>query len=121
MIMTIEEQFELFKREYDAWHRHTQTLPMRLDRGLATRGAFEVDLDHIIDYVQPILAAAAERSTQFDYPKVASEYLHDLDQIQAELESTPLGDSEQQAYFEYLSQCRRLLGNLGLLPVPPEG
>jgi hypothetical protein len=115
-----EEPFDVFKQEYTAWHRHTQALPFRRARGLP-KGAFELDLDHVIDYVQPILAAAAKRSTQFDYPKVASEYLHDLDQLQAELESAPLGDSDRQADSGYLFRCRRLLSHLGSLPVPPEG
>jgi hypothetical protein len=119
--MTIQQdQFGVFGREYTAWYGHTQALPFRRDRNL-TKGAFELDLDHMIDYVQPIFAAAAKRSTQFDYTKVAGEYLHDLDQIQVELENAPLGDFDRQAYSSYLAECRHLLNSLSSLPVAPEG
>lgn len=121
MTMTAEEQFDSFSREYDAWYKHTQALPLRLNRSLATRSAFEVDLDHVIDYVRPILAAAAERSTKFDYPKVANEYLNDLDQIRTGLEGAPFCDEDRQTYSEYVREFRYLLGHLGLLPVPLEG
>ncbi len=117
---TAKGQFDAFGHEYTAWHSHTEALPFRRDRDLP-KSAFELGLDHLIDYAQPILAAAAKRSTQFDYPKVASEYLHDLDRIEVELESASLDDSDRQAYFEYLTECRRLLSNLGSLPIPPEG
>lgn len=121
MMMTAEEQFDLFRREYDLWHRQTQALPLRLDRRLAGRDTFEIDLDHLIDYVQPIFAAAIRRSTQFDYPKVANEYLHDLNQIREELDSASFGDADRKAYSEYLMEFHNLLSQLGSLPVPSEG
>lgn len=114
------EQFDAFTKAYIAWDSRTQVLPFRRDLDLL-KGAFELDLDHLIDYVRPILTAAAKRSTQFDYPRVASEYLHDLDQIETELASASLGEADRQTYFEYCSQCRRLLSELSLLPVPAEG
>lgn len=117
---TSEERFDVFGQEYAAWHNQTQALPIRRDRRSA-KGTFELDLDHLIDYVQPIMAAAAEGSNQFDYPKVAGEYIHDLDQLQVELERATLVDSERHAYFDYLCLCRCMLDNLSSLPVPPEG
>ena len=117
---TSEEQFEVFGRAYTAWQSHTQALPFRRNRALP-RGAFELDLDHLIDYVQPIMAAAAECSTKFDYAKVVGEYLHDLELTKAKLESTQPGESDRRAYVEYLTECRNVLSKLGSLPVPPEG
>lgn len=115
-----EEQFEVFGQAYTAWQSQTQALPFRRNRELP-KGAFELEVDHLIDYVQPILAAAAKRSAKFDYPKVVGEYLHDLGLIEAKLESTPLGNPDRRAYLDYLAECRSLLSKLGSLPVPPEG
>lgn len=115
-----EDQFEVFNQDYATWQSRTQALPLRRNRD-APKGAFELDLDHLIDYVRPVLDAAAKHSTQFDYPKVASEYLNDLDQIKAELQDASLADLDRQTYLEYLAGCRQLLADLGSLPVPPEG
>lgn len=115
-----EDQFELFGQAYAAWKSQTQALPFRCNRTLP-RGAFELDLDQLIDYLQPIMAAAADRSTKFDYAKVIGEYIHDLDLIKAELESASLGDPDRKAYLVYLTECRSLLGKLSSLPVAPEG
>lgn len=119
-MITSNEQFEVFARELRTWQEHTHALPFRHDRNKA-KGAFELDLDHVIDYLLPVLSAAAERSAQFDYSKVASEYLRDLNQIQAELENAPLSDADRQPYTDYLAEFQHLLRTLGSLPVPSEG
>lgn len=116
---TPETQFEAFRHKYEAWRDSTQNLPLKRDR--VAKGSSELELDHLIDYVQPIAAAAAERSTQFDYPKVAREYLQDLEKIQKQLGSASLGGSGRQVYLSYLTEFRHLLTDLGALPVPTEG
>jgi hypothetical protein len=119
-MMISDERFELFSRAYKAWQAHTEALPLRRDRNLP-KGAFELDLDHLIDYLRPVLAAASGRSTQFDYPKVAGEYLRDLNQIEAELHSASISNADRQDYAEYLAEFQQLLRSLGSLPVPLEG
>jgi hypothetical protein len=100
-----ESQFEAFSREYEAWRGETQTLPFRRDRA-TPQIAFERDLGHLIDYVLPVFAAATKHSTQFDYPKVAAEYLQDLNQTEAELESGQLADMDRLLYVKYIGDFR---------------
>ena len=119
-MMTLDDQFEVFRREHAAWWRDTQAMPFRRDRE-SPKTAFELDLDHLVDYVQPILVAAADHSTQFEYPRVSEEYLHDLDRIESQMESGSLTDSDQKLYSAYFVECRHLLASLGSLPVPAEG
>src|SRR5262245_51186748 len=110
----------MFAQAYAAWSSHTQALPFRRNRNFS-KGPFELDLDHLIDYAEPILADAVKGSTQIDFPKVAAEYLRDLDQLKAELEREPLGESARQAYLEYLTGSLSLFTKLGSLPTPPDG
>lgn len=117
---TSNEQFEVFAKAFRTWQERTHAVPFRRDRSMA-KGAFELDLDHVIDYLLPVLSAAAEGSAQFDYPKVASEYLRDLNLIRGELENAPLSDADRQSYADYLAEFQHLLRTLGSLPVPSEG
>ena len=98
----------------------THSLPIRLNPG-KPQGAFEVDLDHLIDYLRPVLYAAAARSTQLDYPIIAEEYLRDLESLKIEMCKAPLSNAEKEDYGSYLEETRTLLRALRSLPVPPEG
>ncbi len=82
---------------------------------------FHLELDHFIDYLRPVLVGASENSTQLDYPKIAAEYLRDVNRLRTELESAALPEAEREAYSGYLIECKQLIEYLGSLPVPPEG
>jgi hypothetical protein len=60
-MMTSNEHFEVFSRGYRTWQEHTHALPFRCDRNMA-KGVFELGLDCVIDYLLPVLSAAAEHS-----------------------------------------------------------
>lgn len=117
---TPADDFDVLGSEYEAWQKHTQALLSRRDRDKPT-SRFELELDHLIDYLRPIFAAAAKRSTQFDYSRLAEQYLRDLDETGALLENAETGSADRRLYLGYLVECRGLLNLLGSLPVPSEG
>lgn len=118
--MARRKEFDAFQREYLAWWQHTLTLPIRQD-GHVAASAFELDLDHLIDYVRSVASEGAAGSTKYDYPLVALHYLADLGQVQSQLAGASLDAVERHTYVTYLSTLTSLLTHLGSLPVPPEG
>lgn len=112
--------FGEFSRAYKEWLNHTDALSLRHSPRLQDNG-FELDLDHFIGYVRHILSRAHEHSTQLDYPKLAAEYLQDLDRLQKELDNTMLPKGEHEVYSNYILECRQMLKYLAQFPVSPEG
>jgi hypothetical protein len=117
--MASRDSFDAFRQTFKHWDQITRTLPIK--RGPEAQSAFESDLDHLIDYVRPIAADASAGSTQYDYPKVAAEYLADIRQMELEIDDARLSGTSRDLYVHYLDEFRRLLTELASLPVPDEG
>jgi len=118
--MATGEQFGAFIRGYKDWQALTQALPFQNDPNMV-RGAFEISLDHLISFLRPVFAAAAQRSTKLDYPGVAAEYLGDLNRVKLELGNVSVPLADRRFYEQYLAALQGLIETLGSLPVPPEG
>lgn len=114
------QQFDLFEKAYAEWQVRSAMMPFRHNRDQTIK-AFELELDHLVDYLQPVLAAAAKHSTQFDYATVAAEYLTDLDRITVELQAASYTEADKEMYRIYLSESRSLINSMAALYVPLEG
>ena len=80
-------------------------------RGNAPTYGIECALDHLASYVYS-LCTSAIGNVDWDYPKLASEQLAELDRINSELEKCAISEPARQEFREYISATRALLEEL---------